>query len=74
MSDARPQDEPSEVEALTDEHESDEAAGPAAQEGAAATDLDGEGGAGTDDTGQPVEDAGTGTADTSDDPQLDAPD
>ena len=79
MSDARPHDEASEVEALTDEHETDEGAGPDAQEDASATSVDGTEAGGervadADETGQRVEDAGTGTADTSDDPQLDAPD
>lgn len=94
MSDARPHDEASEVEALTDQQETDEAASPDAQRDAAEPSVDADdhgtgvvrgagapeetgadAGAGdTDATGQDVDDAGTGTADTTDDPQLDAPD
>lgn len=118
MSDARPHDEASEVEALTEQDEVQEGASPDAQGDVAETAVEGgesgssgsgsasgdasdgeatDGSAGdsasdvgasadadasaaepsvdeTDDTGQDVEDAGTGTADTTDDPQLDAPD
>ncbi|MFC7431860.1 MULTISPECIES: hypothetical protein [unclassified Agrococcus] len=120
MSDARPHDEASEVEALTEQDEVQEGASPDAQHDAAETVVESDGGddadreadlgagapeeptadetgggsstgadasdasedasasepgaGATDDTGQDVEDAGTGTADTTDDPQLDSPD
>lgn len=96
MSDARPHDEASEVEALTDQREVQEGASPDAQRDAAETavedggvdadrevDLDSDepeesgaeaGADATDATGQDVDDAGTGTADTTDDPELDSPD
>lgn len=96
MSDARPHDEASEVEALTDEREVQEGASPDAQRDAAEpavedggvdadreVDLDSDepeetgaepGADATDATGQDVDDVGTGTADTTDDPELDSPD
>lgn len=85
MSDATPLDEPDEVDALTGHAEHDEGATPDARRTPAEPEPESDSveqaepaepgdAATTDATGQDVSDAGTGTADTSDDPDLDPPD